>query len=62
MLVTPEVELHTNLGTTSSGDKCAMRRNLSVTRDAAVLDLCEEEPGRGVEDCKHLGSNNSIVL
>ena len=40
----------------------AMRSNLSVTRDAAVLDLCEEEPGRGVEDCKHLASNNSIVL
>ena len=40
----------------------AMRSNLSVTGDAAVLDLCEEEPGGGVEDCKHLASNNSIVL
>ena len=56
--------MHTNLGTTSveTNVTSAMRSNLSVTGDAAVLDLCEEEPGRGVEDCKHLASNNSIVL
>ena len=64
--------MHIKPSTTSSGDKkkvvgtnvtmSAMRSNLSVTRDAAVLDLCEEEPGGGVEDCKHLASNNSIVL